>query len=243
MAERRMLAKTIIRSDAFLEMPTSSQCLYFQLNFEADDEGFVNNPRSTMRFVGCNEDDMRILIGKKFILPFESGVIVIKHWKIHNYIRGDRIHETKYKDEKATLSLDENGSYTACQTNVSQLSDTCHTEVRLGKDRLGKVSKDIVRFAPPTIEEVAAYCTERNNLVDAERFIDYYTSNGWMVGRNKMKDWKSAIRNWEKREKEKPGTNILDEIIREGMRNEPNRHSQDNEIDPIAISGPLQNPR
>jgi len=200
-AERRMLAKTIVRSDAFLEMPSSTQCLYFQLNFEADDEGFVNNPKSTMRVVGCNEDDMRILIGKKFILPFESGVIVIKHWKIHNYIRGDRIHETKYKDERSMLSLDENGSYTNCQSDVSQLSDTCHTEVRIGKDRLGKISKDSGRFTPPTTQQVKEYCTERKNGIEAEHFIDYYTARNWMLGKVKMKDWKSAIRTWERNNK------------------------------------------
>ena len=84
---RRMFAKTIIDSDAFLDMPQSTQLLYFQLSMRADDDGFVNNPKSIMRNVGCKEDDMRVLSGKKFIIPFESGVIVIKHWKIHNYIQ------------------------------------------------------------------------------------------------------------------------------------------------------------
>jgi hypothetical protein len=111
MAERRMFAKTIIRSDAFLGMPFTAQCLYFQLNAEADDEGFVNNPMTVMRVVRANEDDMRILIQKKFIIQFESGIVVIKHWRIHNYIRGDRIHPTKYHDEKALLEHDENGAY------------------------------------------------------------------------------------------------------------------------------------
>jgi len=121
-------------------MPQSSQLLYFHLSMRADDEGFVNNPRSIMRNVGCKDDDLKILAAKKFIIPFDSGIVVIKHWKIHNYIRGDRIRATKCKQEKALLSEDENKSYTICQSCVSQLSGSCPTEVRLGKDRLGKDS-------------------------------------------------------------------------------------------------------
>lgn len=147
-AERRMFAKTIIDSDAFLEMPVSSQCLYFHLSMRADDEGFINKPKTIMRMIGAKDDDMNVLILKKFIIPFESGVVVIKHWKIHNYIRGDRLHETKYQTEKSELALDENNSYTLCLTSDRQLVDSCPTEVRLGKDRLGKdnntISKDIV---------------------------------------------------------------------------------------------------
>lgn len=141
-AERRMFAKTIIDSDAFLEMPVSSQCLYFHLSMRADDEGFINKPKTIMRMIGAKDDDMNVLILKKFIIPFESGVVVIKHWKIHNYIRGDRLHETKYQVEKSELALDENNSYTLCLTSDSQLVDSCPTEVRLGKDRLGKDSID-----------------------------------------------------------------------------------------------------
>ena len=95
MAERRMFAKTIIDSDAFLEMPQSSQNLYFHLAMRADDDGFINNPKSIMRLIGCKDDDANILIAKKFLIPFESGVVVIKHWKIHNYIRRDTYTETK----------------------------------------------------------------------------------------------------------------------------------------------------
>lgn len=140
MAERRMFAKTIIDSDAFLEMPISSQCLYFHLSMRADDEGFINKPKTIMRMIGAKDDDMHVLVARKFIIPFETGVVVIKHWKIHNYIRNDRLHETKYQDEKARLLTDENNSYTLCQTSDGQLVDSCPTEVRLGKDRLGKVS-------------------------------------------------------------------------------------------------------
>lgn len=208
MAERRMFAKTIVLSDAFLDMPMSARCLYFTLGMLADDDGFVNSPKSIMRQVGASIDDMNILLARKFILAFESGVIVIKHWRIHNYIQKDRYKGSKYIEEKSTLAVDENGAYTECIQDVS-ISDT---QVRLGKVSLGKVNNigDIPQaesppsakkrtvFKPPTIEEVRAYCLERGNSVDAERWYNHYRSNGWMVGKTKMVDWKAAVRTWER---------------------------------------------
>ena len=210
MAERRMFAKTIIDSDAFLEMPQSTQLLYFHLSMRADDDGFINNPKSIMRNVGCKEDDIRILSGKKFIIPFESGVVVIKHWRIHNYIQKDRYHETKYKVEKASLSTDENGSYTKCVQDVSKMD----TQVRLelGKDRIGEDNKETpdkpakrATFHKPTLDQVREYCKERENKIDPERWIDHYEANGWMVGKTKMKDWKATVRNWERNNFESNG--------------------------------------
>ena len=202
-----MFAKTIIDSDAFLDMPATTQLLYFHLSMRADDDGFINKPKAIMRDCRSNDDDMKLLIAKKFIIPFESGVVVIKHWKIHNYIAKDRYTETKYKEEKDTLMLDENKAYTQCIQGVDELM----TQVRLGKDRVVKDSIDIEpedkkakRFTPPAREEVQAYCIERKNNVDVERFIDYYTSNGWMVGKNKMKDWKAAVRTWERNGNNQP---------------------------------------
>ena len=112
MAERRMFAKTIVLSDAFLDLPMSARCLYFTLGMLADDDGFCNSPRSIMRQCGASDDDMKLLIAKKFVLLFDSGVIVIKHWRINNYLRSDRYVPTKYGDEKAELKQDENGAYT-----------------------------------------------------------------------------------------------------------------------------------
>lgn len=136
-----MFAKTIVTSDAFLDMPLSARCLYFTLGMFADDDGFVNNPKSIMRQVGASTDDLNLLLLKRFILTFESGIIVIKHWKIHNYIQKDRYKETKYIEEKATLMLDENGAYTECIQDVSKLE----TQVSIGKsrDRLGKSSGSV----------------------------------------------------------------------------------------------------
>lgn len=206
MAERRMFAKTIVLSDAFLDMPLSARCLYFTLGMFADDDGFVNSPKGIMRQAGCSEDDMKVLLAKKFLLAFESGVIVIKHWRINNYLQKDRYNPTKYGDEKATLSLDENGAYqTAKALPEPMYTQEMYTQDRLGKDSLGKDSlgndnsiENRKRFTAPTIDDVKAYCKERGNRVDPERFIDYYTSNGWKVGKNPMKDWQAAVRTWEK---------------------------------------------
>ena len=143
MAERRMFAKTIIDSDMFLDMPLSTQALYFHLSMRADDDGFINNPRKIQRMVGASDDDLKILVMKRFILPFDSGVVVIKHWKIHNYIRNDRYKETVYQDEKNQLMLKENGAYTELPTpgipDDNQVVYQMETQVRLGKDRLGEV--------------------------------------------------------------------------------------------------------
>ena len=149
MAERRMFAKTIIDSDAFVDMPTSARLLYFDLGMRGDDDGFINAPKKIMRMTGASDDDMKLLIAKKFVIPFENGVVVIKHWKIHNYIRSDRYVETKYKEQKAMLTLDENNSYTLDTPvlesgipNDYQTVDERYTQVRLGKDSIGKDSID-----------------------------------------------------------------------------------------------------
>lgn len=139
-----MLAKTITESDAFLDMPQSSQNLYFHLNMNADDDGFVNNPKKIQRTVGSSEDDLKILLAKSFLIPFESGVVVIKHWRIHNYIRSDRYKPTSYIEEKNRLAIKENGAYTMAPIgipndipNVPQ----CETQIRIGEDRIGEDRK------------------------------------------------------------------------------------------------------
>ncbi len=142
MAERRMFAKTIIDSDAFIDMPISARLLYYDLAMRADDDGFVNSPKKIMRFIGASNDDMNVLIARQFIIPFESGVVVIRHWRMHNYIRKDTYKETPYKAEKALLCLDENNGYkfeNECpSTNRQRPVGEPSTQVRLGKVRLGK---------------------------------------------------------------------------------------------------------
>lgn len=142
MAERRMFAKTIIDSDAFLDMPLSSQALYFQLGMRADDDGFINNPKRIQRMIGASEDDLKLLMAKNFIIAFETGVIVIKHWKMNNYIQKDRYKETVYLEEKSRLDLKNNNAYTLnnnkCIQNVSNL----YTQDSIGKYSIDKYNND-----------------------------------------------------------------------------------------------------
>ena len=206
MAERRMFAKTIIDSDAFLDMPLSTQALYFHLAMRADDEGFVNNTKKIQRMIGASDDDCRILASKRFILTFQSGIIVIKHWKIHNYIQSDRFKETVYLEEKTMLALDDNKAYTERIQDVSTLD----TQYSIGKDSIVKssIEKKVAeaplsckRFVKPTLEEVKEYCLSRKNNIDAQQFMDFYESKGWKVGNQSMKDWKACVRTWEQRNK------------------------------------------
>lgn len=155
MAEKRMFTMKIIDSDDFLEMPMSTQALYFHLNMRADDDGFINNPKRIIRTVNASEDDMKLLITKRFVLAFESGVIVIKHWRMHNAIRKDRYHPTQYTEEMETLEIKQNGAYTEhdnqlatnWQPHGNQLATTWElndnqtvSESSIGKNRVGKNS-------------------------------------------------------------------------------------------------------
>ena len=209
MAEKRMFAKSIVLTDAFLDMPMSARCLYFTLGMLADDDGFVGSPKSIMRQCGASQDDLGMLLAKRFVLGFESGVIVI------NYLQNDRHKPTTYQEELAQLMIDQKGSYTersrqlpeACIQDASNLDTECIQPVytdknSIDKNRLDKISKER-RFSPPTIEEVKAYCEERKNGVDPQAFVDFYTAKGWKVGKDPMKDWQAAVRTWERREPDK----------------------------------------
>ena len=129
MAKRRMFSLDVIDTDLFLEMPQSSRLLYYELCMRADDDGFVSSPKKIQKMVGCNEDDFKVLISKKFLIPFDTGVVVIRHWKIHNYIQKDRYKETIYLDEKKQLNQEKNGSYTKC------IQDGYTGKVRLEKGK------------------------------------------------------------------------------------------------------------
>ena len=217
MAERRMFTKKITESDAFLDMPSSTQMLYFHFSMNADDDGFVNNPKKIQKMCGASDDDFKLLIAKSFIILFDSGIIVIKHWKMHNYIQADRYRPTDYVEEKSMLGIKSNKAYTL---DVSKMDTECIQNGYIGKDSIGKVSIDknsidkdskgesvrgekAKRFYPPTIDEVKQYCEERKNNIDPMAFIDFYSSKGWMIGKNRMKDWKAAVRTWERKRKQK----------------------------------------
>ncbi|WP_440964086.1 conserved phage C-terminal domain-containing protein [Pediococcus pentosaceus] len=163
MAQRRMFSKKITDTDIFLDMPLSSQALYFHLNMHADDDGFVSNAKTVKRMIGSSDDDLKLLLTKNFIFAFESGVVVIKDWKIHNYIRKDTYNTTIYGDEKEQLSQDENGSYTLSPRAVDEPSP----QVRLGKVRLGKdsnvysSSNDEPHIDLKTFKEIISYLNEK----------------------------------------------------------------------------------
>ena len=144
MAERRLFAKRIIDSDAFTELPPTTQALYFHLCMGADDDGFNNQIRRGMFNAHADRNDCDLLVQKRFIIPFESGVIVIKHWRMHNLIKNDRYKHTAYIEEMATLVLKENGVYTESGTQVEPKWNPSGTQVepqvRLGKDSIGKDS-------------------------------------------------------------------------------------------------------
>lgn len=154
MADRRMFSKKIIDTDAFLDMPSTARLLYYDLAMRADDEGFIGSPKGVMRTTGASIDDINILIMRKFVIPFDSGVVVIRHWKIHNYIQNDRFKPTVYADEKAQLSKGSDNVY-RLDTNCIQDVSTLDTQVRLGKDSKGKDSiGEVNTLAHPEVSGV-----------------------------------------------------------------------------------------
>lgn len=174
MAEKRMFAKTIIDSDAFIDMPISARLLYYDLGMRADDDGFINSPKKIMKIIGATNDDMNILILRKFIIPFESGVVVIKHWRIHNYIRKDTYNETPYKKEKAMLEMDENKSYRLNSEENGIIVDDSSTQIRIDKisidkNRLDKDSIDKNYLSPAEPEEEK----EEKDKIPYKEIIEY----------------------------------------------------------------------
>lgn len=169
MAKRRMFSLQVVDSDAFLDMPLSAQMLYIHLGMRADDDGFVNSPRRIQRMIGASDDDFRLLLAKKFIISFESGIVVIKHWKMNNYIRNDRYTETDYLEEKAMLEEKKNGSYSLYTVGIPN-GYQMDTQVRIGK------SKDIHSHSLGRFGNVTLSDFERDSLeieTDKETVSEY----------------------------------------------------------------------
>lgn len=173
MAERRMFAKTIVDSDVFVDMPLSTQALYFHLSMCADDEGFINNPKKIQRMIGASDDDLKILIAKRYVLVFDSGVIVIKHWKIHNYIQKDRFKSTIYEDEKALIMTKENGSYTEKKDDGYKMDTKCIQNGYTGKDSIGKDS--LGEFNSDSVEQSSPPPENKDDVF--YEFIKIYNSS------------------------------------------------------------------
>lgn len=201
MAERRMFSKAVVSSARFLRMPQTSRLLYYDLGMAADDDGVVE-AFTVLRTTGAAEDDLRVLATKGFITVLNEDLVsYITDWRINNQLRKDRYHQSVYAGLLVKLA-DGNQMATLWQPDGNQRE----TEVSIGKSSIveGRERADkppTSRFAPPTVEEVQSYCLERHSSVDPVAFVSFYESKGWMVGKNKMRSWKSAISSWERREK------------------------------------------
>ena len=192
MAKRRMFSQQITESDSFLDMPLSAQALYFHLGMSADDDGFVNSPKRVQRVIGANDDDLRLLIAKKFVIAFDSGVIVIKHWKINNYIQKDRYTPTVYTDEKACLPEKPNRAYTQC------IQDVYETDTQTSIDKISKVvvydfteelSVEEIKKLYATYENANQLIEQVQAEVNAKHLTIQVSAYAYIVGYAKNKGW------------------------------------------------------
>ena len=208
MAERRMFAKTIIDSDAFLDMPLSAQALYFHLSMRADDDGFLNNAKKIMKLINANQNDYDLLILKSFIIQFDDGICVIKHWRINNYLRSDRYKPTVYQEQKKMLSIKENGRYSLIDSensNVGIPDDNqsvyqLETQVSIGKDSIGKES----------IGKDSNLCPEPKEI-DSGKEESAYADVATSPLSNKT-EWKMPLELFEEYQKAYPGVDVKQEI-------------------------------
>lgn len=205
-AERRMFTKKVTDDDSFMELSASAQALYLHLSMSADDDGFCNQVNLSMFKAHASVQDLEALLEKRYLIQFDTGVIVIRHWRMANALRKDRYTPTVFKDELSNLDILDSGAYdwlpNGCQMVANRLPQDRLGEERLDKDKKEESKK---RFTPPSLDEVSAYVTEKGYNIDPEAFIDFYASKGWMIGKDKMKDWKAAVRTWVRRDKkEKP---------------------------------------
>lgn len=186
MARKRMFDLEVVDTDLFLEMPQSTQNLYFHLGMRADDDGFVSNPKKIIRTIGANEDDLKILFTKQFVIPFESGIVVIRHWKLNNYLRKDRHTETIYKEEKRKLKEDENGVYDLVVTDGipddNQMTTTgLHSKEENSKEEISidksssSVNKNLYNPNAEKLQQVMIETigtTNINNITECINYLD-----------------------------------------------------------------------
>ena len=197
MANRRMFSLSVVDTDLFLDMPQSSQNLYFHLGMRADDDGFVSNTKKIMKMIGATDDDIKLLIAKQYIIPFDSGIIVIKHWRMNNYLRNDRYKETNYKEEKQQIIVDDNLVYQMDTNGIH----------RLGKDSIGKdIEKEIYKekdkktygeFKNVLLTDEEYHKLEESNLLPyIEKLSSYIASKG-----KKYKSHYATILTWSRGDK------------------------------------------
>ena len=196
MAERRMMAKSVIDTDTFLDMPASTQSLYFHMLLRADDDGFIASPKGILRIIGASEDDLKLLLAKQYLFRFESGVVVIKDWKIHNYIQSDR-YKPSLQPERELLTITANKEYTLTNSDVSNMDTECIQNVSIGKVRLGKVrlgKNNILSSKLDCTDEIIQYLNMRagtkykSNTAKTKQLINERINEGFTID-----DFKTVI--------------------------------------------------
>lgn len=209
MAERRMFAKSTISSARFLRMPSTSRLLYYDLGMQADDEGIVE-AFTVMRTTGATEDDLRVLVSKGFVVILNEDLVAyIVDWNRNNLLKKDRFHPSIYREllirvtdgTQVEHSWNQSGNQAEPEYSILYSSILDSNESKVDKPPR-------TRFIPPSVDDVRAYCLERKNEVDPQRFVDYYEANGWVQGKGKpIKDWKATVRTWERngRNGQRPG--------------------------------------
>lgn len=241
MAERRMMAKSVIDTDQFMDMPATAQNLYFHLLLRADDDGFLSNVKQVQRMTGNKDDDLKILFAKQYLIPFESGVVVIKHWKIHNYIQKDRYHPSRLP-EKEEVEVNNYGEWEKKSvSSVSNMYPDCIQPVsigkdRLGKDRLGKDRKDI----KPTRHRYGEYKNVLLTDADMEKlkaeFPDDWEKrierlSAYMASTGKSyKNHLATIRNWARMEKDRDEKSRAAEVKQFAGNEDEEWKNQDDEL-------------
>lgn len=241
MAERRMMAKSVIDTDQFMDMPATAQNLYFHLLLRADDDGFLSNVKQVQRMTGNKDDDLKILFAKQYLIPFESGVVVIKHWKIHNYIQKDRYHPSRLP-EKEEVEVNNYGEWEKKSvSSVSNMYPDCiqHVSIgkdRLGKDRLGKDRKDI----KPSRHRYGEYKNVLLSDADFEKLKTEFPSDwekrierlsAYMASKGKSyKNHLATIRNWARMEKERDEKSRAAEVKQFAGNEDEEWKKQDDEL-------------
>lgn len=208
MADRRMLTRKVTDDDHFTDLSSSAQALYLHLTMSADDDGFCNQLSTAMFRSHASVQDLEALLEKRFLLQFDNGVIVIKHWRMANALRKDRYTPTAFQEELAKLTIKENGSYTmsedvvaswlpdGCQMVAERLPQASIGKDRIDKDRLGKANS-------PSLEDVILYAKEIGSKTDPEKFFQYYETRGWKLGNDPVNDWKALFSKWSATERPK----------------------------------------
>ena len=177
MAEKRMFSLSVVDSDAFLDMPLSSQALYFHLSMKADDDGFINSPKKIQRSIGATDGDAQMLVARRFIIPFRTGVIVIRHWRLNNYLRSDRYHPTVYQAERSMLSIDDNGAYYLDANKVGIPSDNqADTENSIAEDSKEKISISFKEKDDNNTNLDISFIPSTDEKENINRFVELFNS-------------------------------------------------------------------